>query len=93
MSSQENNILIRIFYNGDKLKFKWEKFVSVHMELHFLYIETGDTITQSIKIMNLHKNISDVTVQESTIDADFTSSLENDNSDKYRNFLNERITD
>ena len=92
MRSQASNLMTKTFYNGDKQKFKWEDFVAVHLEAHSLYEETGETLSETMKIMNLKSNIRDGAGLENTIEAARTSPIANATFDNYVNFLTEGIT-
>lgn len=92
MRSQASNLMTKTFYNGDKQKFKWEDFVAIHLEAHSLYEETGETLSETMKIMNLKANIRDGAGLENTIEAARTSPTANATFDNYVNFLTEGIT-
>ena len=92
MRSQASNLMTKTFYNGDKQKFKWEDFVAIHLEAHSLYEETGETLSETMKIMNLKSNIRDGAGLENTIEAARTSPAANATFDNYVNFLTEGIT-
>ena len=92
MRSQASNLMTKTFYNGDKQKFKWEDFVAVHLEAHSLYEETGEVLSETMKIMNLKSNIRDGAGLENTIEAARTSPAANATFDNYVNFLTEGIT-
>ena len=92
MRSQASNLMSKTFYNGDKQKFKWEDFVAIHMEAHSLYEETGEALSETMKIMNLKANIRDGAGLENTIEAARTSPATNATFDSYVNFLTEGIT-
>ena len=92
MRTQANALLTKTFYNGDKAKFKWENYVAIHLEAHALYEETGETLSHSMKIMNLKSNIRDGAGLENTIEAARTSATANATFDNYVNFLTEGVT-
>ena len=92
MRSQASNLMAKTFYNGDKQKFKWEDFVATHLEAHALYEETGESLSETMKIMNLKANIRDGAGLENTIEAARTSLITNSTFDNYVNFLTEGIT-
>ena len=92
MRSQASNLMTKTFYNGDKQKFKWEDFVAIHLEAHSLYEETGETLSETMKIMNMKANIRDGAGLENTIEAARTSPTANATFDNYVNFLTEGIT-
>ena len=62
------------------------------MEAHSLYEETGETLSETMKIMNLKANIRDGAGLENTIEAARTSPAANVTFDSYVNFLTEGIT-
>ena len=78
--------MIKTFYNGDKAKFKWENFVAVHLEVHALYEETGETMSHLMKIMNLKSNIRDGAGLENIIKTARTSTTANATFDNYVKF-------
>ena len=92
MRTQANALLTKTFYNGDKAKFKWENHVAIHLEAHALYEETGETMSHSMKIMNLKSNIRDNAGLKNTIEAVRTSATANATFDNYVNFLTECVT-
>ena len=92
MRSQANNLMTKTFYSGDKARYKWEDYVAIHMEAHALYEETNETISESMKILNLKSGIRNDAGFENTIEAARTSMLANIIFDNYVNFLIEGIT-
>ena len=39
MRTQANTLLTKTFYNDNKVKFKWENYIAIHLEAHVLYEE------------------------------------------------------
>ena len=84
--------MMKSFHNGDKQKFKWEDIVAIHTEAHSLFEETGETLSETMKITDLKSNIRDGAGLENTIEAACTSPAANTTFDNYVNFLTEFIT-
>ena len=85
-------MMTRTFYSGDRAKFTWEKFVDIHLEAHELFTQTGEPLSESMKILNLKNGIRDTAMMENTIEAARTSPSANATFVNYVNFLTEGIS-
>mmetsp|Transcript_16812 Transcript_16812/g.23800 ORF Transcript_16812/g.23800 Transcript_16812/m.23800 type:complete len:255 (+) Transcript_16812:362-1126(+) len=92
MKTQATTIIRKTFYSGDRSKFTWEKFVDIHLEAHDLFEQTGETLTESMKILNLKNGIRDAAMMENTLEAACTSALANSTFTNYVNFLTEGVS-
>ena len=81
----------KTYYHGDRAKFTWETFVSIHMDAHELFVQTGEALSESMKILNLKNGIRDTAMMENTIEAARTSAAANASFEAYVNFLTEGI--
>ena len=64
MKTQATTMMTRTFYSGDRAKFTWEKFVDIHLEAHELFTQTGEPLSESMKILNLKNGIRDTAMME-----------------------------
>ena len=92
MKTQATTMMTRTFYSGDRAKFTWEKFVDIHLEAHELFTQTGEPLSESMKILNLKNGIRDTAMMENTIEAARTSPSANATFVNYVNFLTEGIS-
>ena len=69
-----------------------EDFVLIHMETYTLYKQTGEIISESMKITSLKSSIRDNAGLENKIEAARTSLLANSTFDTYASFLTDGIT-
>ena len=91
MKTQATTMMSKTYYHGDRAKFTWETFVSIHMEAHELFVQTGEPLSESMKILNLKNGIRDTAMMENTIEAARTSPAANASFEAYVNFLTEGI--
>ena len=91
MKTQATTMMSKTYYHGDRAKFTWETFVSIHLEAHELFIQTGEPLSESMKILNLKNGIRDTAMMENTIEAARTSPAANASFEAYVNFLTEGI--
>ena len=91
MKTQATSLMSKTFFNGDRAKFTWEKFVEVHMNAHLLFEEANEPLSESMKILNLKQGIRDGAMMENTIEAARTSSETNRTFENYVNFLTEGV--
>ena len=54
---EQINTITTTFYKGDNTKFKWEKFVALHMEAHRKFEEINEPLPESMKILHLKTGI------------------------------------
>ena len=92
MKTQATTLMTKTYYHGNRAKFTWETYVSIHMEAHELFLQTGEPLSESMKIMNLKNGIRDTAMMENTIEAARTSPDANKTFEAYVNFLTEGIT-
>ena len=91
MKTQATTMMSKTYYHGDRAKFTWETFVSIHMDAHELFVQTGEALSESMKILNLKNGIRDTAMMENTIEAARTSAAANASFEAYVNFLTEGI--
>ena len=92
MKTQARTLMTRTYYHGDRSTFAWENYVSTHMEAHELYKETGETLMESMKILNLRNRIKDSAILENKIEAARISQYENQIFQAYTNFVTEVVS-
>ena len=83
--------MTKTFYSGDTRTFTWEKFVSVHLKAHRLYSETGEPLTENMKILNFKTGIRSSAGLEGTIETARANPNVNLTFDSYVNFLTEGV--
>lgn len=91
MKTQATTMMSKTYYHGDRAKFTWETFVSIHLEAHELFVQTGEPLSESMKILNLKNGIRDTAMMENTIEAARTSPAANASFEAYVNFLTEGV--
>ena len=92
IKTQATTLMTRTYYHGDKSKFIWENYVSTHMEAHELYKKTGETLTESMKILNLRNRIRDSSMLENTIETAKTSQYANQTFQSFANVVTEGVS-
>ena len=89
--SKANNMMLKTFYRGDTLKFKWQNFVDIHLEAHRLFYEAGEELSDTIKILNFKSGIRPEAGLESTIEVARATPAINKNFEKFVNHLTEGV--
>ena len=92
MKTQATTLMTMTYYHGDRSKFTWENYVSTHMEAHDLYKETGEMLTEFMKILNLCNGIRDSTMLENTIETAISFQYANQIFQTYANFVTKGVS-
>ena len=91
MKTQATTWMTRTYYHGDRTKFTWENMFPFIWK-HTSFFETGETLTECMKILNLCNGIRDSAMVENTIEAARTSQYANVTFQTYSNFTTEGIS-
>lgn len=91
LKSRASIMMARTFYRGDNVKFKWENYVTIHLEAHEMFFDAKDPLGESIKILNFKSGIRPEAGLESSIDVARGNPEVNRTFDKYVAFLTEGV--